>query len=203
MNKYLLRYGFFGFLKMLIDFLKTKLFFNKSRLIRFPFDIRNRKFIDLGTNLTTGVGCRFEAHPNNNQKKKCIVFGKNVEINDYVHIVSSESVKIGNNVLLASKIFISDTNHGCYSGTLNTHSYPETKPNDRLLSTNPVIIEDNVWIGEFVSILPGVRIGKGSIIGSNSVVSKSIPPNCIAVGSPARIIKKFNYDTQNWERIKK
>ena len=203
MNKYLLRYGFLGFTKLLFDFLKTKLFFNKSRLIRFPFDIRNRKFIDLGINLTTGVGCRFEAHPNNNQKKKCIVFGKNVEINDYVHIVSSESVKIGNNVLLASKIFISDTNHGCYSGTLNTHSSPETIPNDRLLSTNPVIIEDNVWIGEFVSILAGVKIGKGSIIGSNSVVSKSIPPNCIAVGSPARIIKKFNYNTQNWERIKK
>ena len=202
MNKYLLRYGFLGFIKLLIDFLKTKLFFNKSRLIRFPFDIRNRKFIDLGTNLTTGVGCRFEAHPNNNQKKKCIVFGKNVEINDYVHIVSSDSVKIGNNVLLASKIFISDTNHGCYSGTLNTHSSPETTPNDRVLSTNPVIIEDNVWIGEFVSILPGVMIGKGSIIGSNSVVSKSIPPNCIAVGSPARIIKEYNYNTQNWERIK-
>lgn len=202
MNKYLVRYGFWNFIKLLIDFLKTKLFFNKSRLIRFPFDIRNRSFIDLGINLTTGVGCRIEAHPlADNKKNKCVVFGKNVEINDYVHIVSSNSVKIGDNVLLASKIFISDTNHGCYSGTITGHSSPDIKPNDRLLTTNPVTIEDNVWIGEFVSILPGVKIGKGSIIGSNSVVTKSIPSNCIAVGSPARVIKKYNFDTQKWEIV--
>jgi acetyltransferase-like isoleucine patch superfamily enzyme len=53
------------------------------------------------------------------------------------------------------------------------------------------VIEDNVWIGESVVILPGVTIGKNSIIGANAVVTKSIPENSIAGGNPARIIKKI------------
>jgi lipopolysaccharide O-acetyltransferase len=111
-----------------------------------------------------------------------------------------ESVIIGNNVLLASKIYISDCSHGCYSGNVND-SNPDTLPVDRPLFSNPIIIEDNVWLGEFVSVLPGVTIGKGTIVGANSVVSKSLPPNVIAVGSPAKPIKKFNFQTSRWEKI--
>jgi lipopolysaccharide O-acetyltransferase len=65
----------------------------------------------------------------------------------------------------------------------------------------PVIIEDNVWIGEQVSVLLCVTIGRGSINGANSVVSKSIPSGCIAVGIPARVVKKFNYNNSQWEKI--
>ena len=57
-----------------------------------------------------------------------------------------------------------------------------------------VSIGNNVWIGEHVSILPGVTIGEGSVIGANSVVSKSIPPYSIAVGSPAKVIKKYDFE---------
>jgi len=60
-----------------------------------------------------------------------------------------------------------------------------------------------VWIGEFVSILPGVKIGKGSIIGANTVVTKSIPENCIAIGAPAKIIKSYNFDLKRWVSVKK
>ena len=67
--------------------------------------------------------------------------------------------------------------------------------------SKPVVIEDNVWLCEFVSVLPGVTIGKGTIVGANSVVSKSLPPNVIAVGSPAKIVKKYNFTTQKWEKI--
>jgi lipopolysaccharide O-acetyltransferase len=63
-----------------------------------------------------------------------------------------------------------------------------------------VAIEDNVWLGEFVSVLPGVTIGKGSIVGANSVVSKNLPPYVIAVGTPAKPIKKFNFETNKWEK---
>lgn len=64
-----------------------------------------------------------------------------------------------------------------------------------------MLIKKNVWIGEFVSILPGVTIGEGSIIGSMSVVNKDIPAHCIAVGSPAKVIKKFNLETNLWEKV--
>ena len=64
-----------------------------------------------------------------------------------------------------------------------------------------IIINDGVWIGMNSIILPGVTIGKGSIVGANSVVSKSLPSNVIAVGSPAKPIKKYNFETQRWEKI--
>ena len=192
------RYGIWGWGKILWFLIKTKLFFSGSRLIRFPIDIRNKKNIDFGEFLTTGVGCRIEAYPENN--KQTLFFGENFQMNDHVHITARESVKIGNNVLLASKIYISDCSHGSYSGDEND-SHPESIPHDRPLFSKPVVIEDNVWLGEFVSVLPGVTIGKGSIIGANSVVSKNIPSNVIAVGSPAKPIKKFNFATNNWEKI--
>jgi lipopolysaccharide O-acetyltransferase len=75
------------------------------------------------------------------------------------------------------------------------------EPQKRPLNSLPVIISKNVWIGESVSILPGVRIGKASIIGANSVVTKDIPDYSIAAGNPAKVIKKYNFATRCWERI--
>ncbi|ELW89757.1 MULTISPECIES: transferase hexapeptide repeat protein [Acinetobacter] len=193
-------YGILGTIKMCYFFLKTKLFFQKARLIRFPIDIRNKKNIDFGENLTTGIGCRIECFPEKVTPKKLLRFGKNVQINDYVHITAANSVEIGNNVLMASKIYISDCTHGSYVGDCNDSS-PMTLPIERNLSVKPVKIDDNVWLGEFVSVLPGVTIGKGTIVGANSVVSKSLPPYVIAVGSPAKPIKYYNFDTQKWEKI--
>ena len=63
------------------------------------------------------------------------------------------------------------------------------------------MIEDNVWIGEFVSVLPGVTIGKGTIVGANSVVSRSLPEYVIAVGIPAIPIKKYNFQHSRWEKF--
>ena len=195
------RYGFLGSLRLLKSLVLTKIFFSKARLIRFPFDIRNANFINLGENMTTGFGCRIEAFPEKlDTNSKVLNFGNNVQLNDYVHIAARGSVTIGNNVLMASKIFVTDIVHGNYS-EFDPNSSPDIFPSLRPLTSKPVIIEDNVWLGEFVSILPGVTIGKGSIIGANSVVSKDIPENVIAVGSPARPIKKFNLETKRWEKF--
>lgn len=191
----------YGFSKKIIMgwwLFRTKMICRKSRLIRFPFDIRGREFIDLGVNLTTGVGCRFEAFSSNCQKT--LLFGNNVQINDYVHICAMQEVRIGNNVLMAGKIFISDNSHGSYKGTPDDSS-PDVPPIDRTYRTDPVRIEDNVWIGESVVIMPGVNIGYGSIVGSNSVVTKNIPAYCVAVGNPARVIKQYNLETKYWKTI--
>jgi acetyltransferase-like isoleucine patch superfamily enzyme len=193
------RYGIAGAIKLMFSLIYTKLFFNEARLIRLPFDIRNKGFINLGRNLTTGFGCRIEAHPINPGSGQCISLGENIEINDYVHIAAGESITIGNNVLIASRVFISDLNHGSYKG--KHQDSPMTTPNSRKLSTDPVVIKDNVWIGEGVCVMSGVTIGHGCIIGAMSVVTKDIPDYTIAVGIPARIVKKYNFDTNEWVSI--
>jgi lipopolysaccharide O-acetyltransferase len=185
---------------VLLTFIDSVFYFkSRLRILRRPLYIRGKKYIRIGDNFTSGVGLRLDAF--SADKEVCLEIGKNVEVNDYVHIGAIRSVKIGNNVLIASKVFIADHNHGYY-GFQDRHDSPMSLPNSREISCSPVFIDDNVWIGEFVSVLPGVSIGKGTIIGTMSVVTKSIPPYCIAVGSPAKVVKKYNFETAKWERIK-
>ena len=180
-------YSISEFISTTFALICTKLVYKNARLIRRPIYMRGKSSISYGEGLTTGHACRFDLPGGN---KKTLIIGKNCEIGDNVHIVAHEKVIIGDNCLMASKIFISDTNHGDYAG--KNQSSPNTPPNERNLTTKPVSIGNNVWIGENVCILPGVRVGSGCIIGANSVVTKDIPDNCIAVGAPARIVKKYD-----------
>lgn len=156
-------------------------------------------YASIGEGLRVGRRCRIETISNHSgiSYNPRLKIGNRVSMNDDIHIGCALSITIGDDVLLASKIFISDHNHGKYSG-LDADS-PKVLPNERNLNLKPVYIGDNVWIGEMVTILPGVSIGMGSIIGANSVVAKDIPANCIAVGIPARPIKRYNMEKQIWE----
>ena len=198
---YYSRYGFLGSIRLVFSLIYTKFRHPQAKLIRLPFDIRNSKYIKIGEGFTSGFGCRIESFPIDRTSKLCISFGKNVQINDYVHISSVGMVSIGNNVLMASKIYISDHNHGSY--TLELSDSPLIAPIDRQLVSNPVVIEDDVWIGESACILPGVTVGKGSIIGAMSIVTKDIPANCIAVGNPARVVKIYDFESATWITVNK
>ena len=193
------RYGLLGVLMLWLSLVYTKIFFPKARLIRLPFDIRNRRFVVIADGFTTGFGCRIEALEIFNQKPPLLKFGCGIQINDYVHIACGESIVIGNNVLIASKVFITDINHGGYGGKLQDS--PFSKPSDRPLSTKSVTIEENVWLGENVCVMPGVTIGFGSVIGAGSIVTKSIPPYSIAVGNPAKVVKRYNLNSKLWEPL--
>ncbi|MEE9409166.1 MAG: acetyltransferase [Polaribacter sp.] len=198
MKKMLNTYGLFGVLQLIIFKFRTKFVFANARIIRFPIRVRGRKLIKVGKGFTTGFNCRIDAY-NVNDNKVVINIGNNVQINDYVHIGAVDSISIGDNVLIASKVFITDHNHGNYSG--KNQDSPDSIPQERPIYSKGIIIEKNVWLGEFVSVLPGVTIGEGSIIGTMSVVNKSIPPFSIAVGSPAKVIKQFNHTQKKWIKI--
>lgn len=189
-------YGIRGIIKLFIYRLHTLICFRGGRMVRLPVEVRGKRYIDFGKELTTGKGCRIEAFPYF-KESTIIQFGKNIEMNDYVHIAGIESVVIGDDVLIASKVYISDIQHGTYSGE-HLHSHPDSIPKERELSSKPVIINDRVWIGDNVAIMPGVTIGEGCIIGANSVVTKDIPQFSIAVGSPAKVIKQFDFDNNKW-----
>lgn len=180
--------------------LRTKLIDRRVRLFRYPIVIRGRKYIDFGEGLTTGIGCRFDCYAGNKSDEVKIRFGKNVQINDYVHMVGMESISIGSNVLLASHVFISDNSHGSYAGD-EQDSSPDIPPTERKYSTAPVKIGDNCWIGEGVIIMPGVEIGYGCIIGAHSVVNSNIPDRTIAVGAPARVVKIWDSVKKHWVSV--
>lgn len=155
----------------------------------------------IGQGLRIGRRCRIETISSHNGivYTPHLKIGNRVSMNDDVHIGCIERVEIGDNVLMASKIYISDHNHGNYNGP--TQDSPLVPPGERHLSHAPIVIEENVWLGEMVSVLAGVTIGRGSIIGANSVVSRDIPPYTIAVGAPAKAVKKFDEATQTWQRV--
>lgn len=180
------------FLKNAWALVCTKLCYRPARLIRRPVYIRGREHMLFGSGFTTGYGCRFEMFPKN--QEVTLHIGVNCKFGDYVHITASERVTIGNDCLFASHIYISDTNHGDMTND------PMTPPDSWPLSSTPVCIGERVWLGEGVAILPGSTIGDGCIIGAHAVVKGEIPAYTVAVGSPARIVKKYNFENKKWER---
>ena len=179
--------------------IRTKLICPKARIFRFPLALFGKKYIEFGERLTLGRNCRLEAYSLDGEKDKRLLFGKDVQLNDNVHIDAMKRVEIGNNVLMASHVFISDNSHGGYG--YDNSCNPDIPPMDRDYTINPVVIGDNVWIGEGAFISMGVTIGKGSIIGAHSFVNKDVPDYSIAVGNPAKVIKKFDKALGKWLKV--
>lgn len=188
-------YGTIGIIRLFRDVFLTKIFFNNARVVRYPFYIRGMKFFKYSENLTIGVGIRIDVYEAISNTIPLLKIGKNCQINDYVHIGCVKSVVIGDNVLIASKVFITDHNHGSFPIDEQFNIPPVL----RGLTSSPVNIGDNVWLGENVVILPGVSIGNGCVVGAGSVVTKSFSDNCLIVGNPARVIKVFCENKKTWE----
>ena len=122
-----------------------------------------------------------------------LVIGKNVHLGHFNHIYCTSNITIEQDVLTADKVYISD----------NAHSYENIyQPIWRLpiKQLKDVVIGEGSWIGENVCII-GASVGKHCVIGANTVVTKDIPDYSIAVGVPARVIKKYNIEKQIWEVV--
>lgn len=118
--------------------------------------------------------------------KPIIEMGNGCSIGENNHITAINKIVIGNNVLTGKNVLITDNAHG-----KSIYDNMTISPQRRKLSSKGgVVIGDNVWIGEKSSIMPGVNIGKGSIIAANSVVTKDVPEFCIVAGVPAKIVKR-------------
>jgi acetyltransferase-like isoleucine patch superfamily enzyme len=132
--------------------------------------------------ITEFAGHRYTPH---------LVIESNCNVSSYVHIACTNRITIGEGFLCGSNVIISDHAHGQYQGANQTG--PEIRPTSRRLSSDGVVtIGNNVWLGDGVAILAGAHIGDGAIIGANSVVNGIIPPNTIAAGAPARVVRRWN-----------
>jgi acetyltransferase-like isoleucine patch superfamily enzyme len=121
-----------------------------------------------------------------------LIIEEGCAIGDFAHITAVRKVHIERDVLLANNVYISD----------NLHSFEDVNVpiiKQAVVFKSAVIIKSGAWIGENVCII-GASVGKNSVIGANSVVTKDIPDFCIAVGSPAKVIKQYDKQDGEWKR---
>lgn len=117
-------------------------------------------------------------------------FGSNVHIGDdffgnvNLTFVDDVDIRIGDGVMIAPSVTLTTTGHPVHPA----------RRVDYARFSEPIVIEDRVWIGSNCVVLPGVRIGYGSVIGAGSVVSRDIPPMAVAVGTPCRVLRRVTDD---------
>ena len=175
-----------------ISMLLYKPFFGKlgfKSVIIKPLKINNSKRIFIGSNVVINDLAWLMAI----NKKSAITIAEGTRIGHFTHIVCLNKIDIKKNVLIADKVFISDNTHGYENIETPIKSQP-------LKFVGEVEIGENSWIGENVCVI-GCKIGRNSIIGANSVVTKDIPSYCVAVGSPARIVKRFDLELNIWRKL--
>ena len=165
----------------------SDVFFGRVELLLGP------QYIQIGTGTCFGDGLfltAWDSYPSYDGIQDLgipdIQIGSNCNFGAYNHITCANSIHIGNGLLTGKWVTISDNSHG--ESDFNTLQIPPHKR--KIVSKGPVIIEDNVWIGEKVTILSGVTIGEGAIIAANAVVTKNVPAFSVVAGIPARIIKE-------------
>lgn len=154
--------------------------------------IRNPNYVVIGSNSRIGRRCIIECNDfypagANFELTPLLSIGEHSLIGDDCHISCCREMIIGNGVRLGRKVFITDNNHGSIQ-----RSELDMIPNRRPLASNgPVIIDDNVWIGEKATILPNVHIGKGAIIAANAVVTRDVSAYSVVGGIPAKLLKQL------------
>ena len=138
---------------------------------------------------------RFEALQSYNGKayNGKLIIQKEVAIGQGAHIVAANELVIEKNATISSYVFISDHHH-CYEDI-------STKILDQPLYIKQVTIGEGCLIGRGVAILAGGSVGKHSVIGANSVVNSHIPDYCVAVGIPAKVIKRFDFERNKWVKV--
>ncbi|MDB9521111.1 acyltransferase [Dolichospermum circinale CS-1225] len=129
-----------------------------------------------------------------------IKIGKDCYVGEGTRIWSANSITIGDRVLISHNVNIHDTNsHSLDTKLRHEHfikilSYGHPQNNDFDIYSEPLFIEDDVWIGFNSTILKGVKIGRGAIVAAGSVVTKDVPPFLVVAGNPAKIVKELNYE---------
>jgi acetyltransferase-like isoleucine patch superfamily enzyme len=159
----------------------------RGSVINKPDFLHNPRLISLGKNVEIRKGARLETRGNSEGKPK-IEIGDNTSIHFYFHCGAFQSIKIGSNVLIAGRVYITDHDH--------IYDSPDAPPLHSSWKIAPVVIEDEVWIGEGAAILKGVTVGRRSVIGANAVVTKDVPPYTVVGGIPARFIKHIDIESK-------
>ncbi|MFB2754169.1 DapH/DapD/GlmU-related protein [Shewanella xiamenensis] len=154
--------------------------FGKDSRIYQPDTISGERFISIGDGVKIATGAWLSAIPIDENEPK-LVIGSNSQIGRFCHIIAVRELVLGESVLIADKVYISDNIHTYAEPLLPILKQP-------VAFRKRVVIGDGAWIGENVSII-GASIGKGSIVAAGAVVLSDMPDRCLIAGVPAKVIK--------------
>lgn len=172
--------------------------YNKTFYISSGVVINNPQCLYLGNKVVIGDNTFFGPVTNyaNVNYKPQIIIESGTIVGKHCSFAAINKVYIGKNVLFAGYVHITDHSHGYEDITVPIAP-------QKLITKGPVIIEDDCWLGFSCEILSGVHIGKHCVVAARAVVTKDVPPYSIVAGNPARVIKQYNFESQQWEKIKK
>lgn len=164
----------------------------KNTFIISPLRLKGNG-VRIGTNTIIQYKSWIESNPLTGEKKVELIIGDGCAIGHFNEIYATKSIVIEDNVLTADRVYISDNLHGYENSDLPIIKQP-------IKQNGTVRIGEGSWLGVGVAVI-GANIGKHCVIGSNAVVTHDIPDYCVAVGIPAKVIKQYNFDTNQWENI--
>ena len=167
----------------------------KKSYIKKPLMLNGKKYISLGNNVNFREGARIECVDKWLDKKfePSIIVGDNTVFEQHIHLTTAGTIEIGKNCSILARTMITSIEHD-YSKI----NIPILK---QKINVSNVKIGDNCFIGMDVKIFPGVSIGDNVIIGANSIVMCDLPSYTVAVGTPAKVIKKYDFGKGLWIKI--
>lgn len=176
--------------KLQLAALEKQYDFNQTR----PSEMTKRNQLLKEMFASMGEGCYIEPPLHANWAGKFAHFGKNVYVNFNLTMVDDAPIYVGDDVMIGPNVTI----------CTGTHPIDIELRRKKGQYNLPVYIKENVWIGGGVFIMPGVTIGENSVIGANSVVTKDIPANVVAFGSPCKVVRKISdHDKQYYYKDRK
>lgn len=169
--------------------------FGKNSNLAAPLSIFHPEFVEIGNDTSIMLNARLDCWPSYEGLKLSprLVIGDRTQIGLNFTAICSDTLQIGNDVLIAAGVMVTTQNHGMDPESPKSYQHQP-------LSSAPVRIADGCWIGERAVILPGVSIGEKCIIGANSVVTRDIPAYSIAAGMPARVVKVWDFEQHCWRK---
>jgi acetyltransferase-like isoleucine patch superfamily enzyme len=165
--------------------------FGRGVRIVWPLRIVGCRFVELSDRVTLHYGAYVAVLPGSTAAPRFSI-GTGSVIGNHSHIIATRRIAIGTSVLIADRVYIADNRHGYEDPGRPVMEHA-------LVQLADVNIGDGSWIGENVCII-GCSIGRHCVIGANSVVTRSVPDFCVAVGSPAVVVKRYCERTGSWLR---
>lgn len=152
----------------------------RSRL-SLPVQLVGSERIEIGSRVYFGPGCWLLTHDPGGR----LEVGDDTSIAGYCVLSAAASVRIGRSVLFARNVYIADHRHGFELADTPIIDQP-------LQDIRPVVVEDGAWLGQNVVLLPGVTVGRGAVVGANSVIREDVPPRSVVAGAPGRLIRRLD-----------